>query len=48
MIISLTKINSRAIPLRIWLTQNQQLKKSEKYQDKLQSIGLEKADIKMH
>ena len=48
MIISLTKINSRAIPLRLWQIQNQRLKELEESQDKLQLIELEKADIRMH
>ena len=48
MIISLTKINSQAIPLRLWLIQNQRLKELEKSQDKPQLIELEKADIRMH
>ena len=48
MIILLTKINSRAIPLRTWLTQNQQLKELEESQDKLQLIELEKVDTRMH
>ena len=48
MIISLTKINSQAIPLRLWLTQNQRLKELEEYQDKPQLTELEKADIRMH
>jgi hypothetical protein len=43
----LTDINSQAIPLRIWLTQNQQLKELEEFPNKLQLIKLEKADIEM-
>jgi len=41
----LTGINSRAIPLRLWQTQNQQLKELEELQHKQWSIKLERANI---
>ena len=43
----LTTINSQVIPLRIWQTQNQQLKKLEEFLNKRQLIRLERADLKM-
>ena len=44
-IILLTTINSQAIPLRIWQTQNQQLRELEEFLNKLQLIKQEKADL---
>jgi hypothetical protein len=41
----LTTINSQAIPLRIWQTQNQQLRELEEFLNKLQLIKQEKADL---
>ncbi len=43
----LTTINSQVIPLRIWQTQNQQLKELEEYQNKQQLIRREKVDLEM-
>ena len=42
----LTTINSQAIPLRIWQTQNQQLKELEEFLSKQLSINLEKVGLK--
>ena len=43
----LTTINSQVIPLRIWQTQNQQLRELEKFQGKQQLIKPERADLEM-
>ena len=41
----LTTINSQVIPLRIWQTQNQQLRGYEEFQSKQWLIRLEKVDF---
>ena len=46
-IILLTTINSQAIPLRIWQTQNQQLRELEEFLSKQMLIKPEKADLEM-
>ena len=43
----LTTLNSQAIPLRIWLTQNQQSKELEEFLSKQQLIRLERVDFEM-
>ena len=44
----LTTINSQAIPLRIWLTQNQQLRELDEFLSKQQLIKQGKVDLEMH
>jgi hypothetical protein len=41
----LTTINSQVIPLRIWQTQNQQLRELEEFLSKQPLIRQEKADL---